>query len=80
MVGSFIPFARKKAERLQKKDPRRSIEERYRGREQYLQRITTAALQLSSEGYLLEADIPRIVSTAAARWDYLNAETSSLLN
>lgn len=78
MVGSFIPFARTKAERLQKKDPRRSIEERYRGREQYLQRISAAALQLSSEGYLLEADIPRIVATAAARWDYVSAATPIL--
>lgn len=80
MVGAFIPFARTKDERVQKKDPRLSVEERYVSRQEYLEKITAAARQLSSGRYLLEADIPKIVATAAARWDYLKAVASRLSN
>ncbi len=72
MVGSFIPFARTKDERLKQKDPRRSIGERYRSQQGYLERISWAAQKLSEEGYLLEVDVPKLVEIAAARWAYLN--------
>ena len=36
MIGSFIPYAKTKAERTRTQDPRPSIEERYTGREDYL--------------------------------------------
>jgi hypothetical protein len=36
MVGSYIPFARTKAEREKKGDPRPSVEERYQSREEYM--------------------------------------------
>jgi hypothetical protein len=39
LLGSFIPFAPTRAVRESAGDPRRSIEERYRGREQYLQQV-----------------------------------------
>ncbi len=70
MQGSFIPLARTKAEREQSGDPRRSVEERYRGRNQYLAEITKAANELAAKGYLLKNDIPRIVEQAGTRWDY----------
>ena len=73
MQGSFIPFFRTKAERELHNDPRLSIEERYSGRVQYLEKIEGAARNLVSSGYLLEADVPRIVGHSATEWDYLNA-------
>jgi hypothetical protein len=72
MQGSFIPFSRTKAERELHHDPRPSIEERYSGRAQYLEKIEGAARNLASSGYLLEADVPRIVEHSAKEWDYLN--------
>lgn len=71
MAGSWLPFARTRAERQQRGDPRRSIEERYRSRDDYLARVSECARELAREGYLLERDIPRIVEEAARRWDYL---------
>ena len=71
MQGSFIPLARTKAERDQAGDPRRSVEERYRSRDQYLAEITKAANDLVAKGYLLKTDVPRIVAQAGTRWDYV---------
>jgi hypothetical protein len=71
MVGSFIPFARTQAERLKLHDPRPSIEERYANRLEYLERVKATAHRLVREGYLLESDIPSIVTGAGDKWDYL---------
>jgi len=73
MQGSFIPFSRTKAERELRHDPRASIEERYSGRAQYLEKVTGAARSLAAGGYLLETDVPRVVEHSATEWDYLNA-------
>jgi hypothetical protein len=71
MQGSFIPLARTRADREKSGDPRRSVEERYRGRDQYLAEIAKAANDLVTKGYLLKADVPRIVAQAGTRWDYV---------
>jgi hypothetical protein len=70
MQGSMIPFARTAAEREQKKDPRPSIEERYKSREEFLDRVTVAAKDLVKSGYLLERDVPKLVEHSAAECDY----------
>ena len=67
----FIPFARSKAERLKQGDPRPSIEERYPSRQEYLAKVKAAAHGLEREGYLLESDIPAILTKAGNEWDYL---------
>jgi hypothetical protein len=72
MQGSFIPFFRTKAERELRRDPRPSLEERYSGRAQYLEKIEAAARGLAGHGYLLEADVSDIVEHSATEWDYLN--------
>jgi len=73
MVGSWIPFSFTKAQREAKKDPRPSIEERYKGREDYLAKIRASADGLAAAGYLLSADIEKIVARSAQEWDYLAA-------
>ena len=69
MIGSFIPYAKTKAERTRTQDPRPSIEERYTGREDYLSKVKDAADGLVRRRFLLEADVPRVVEAAGARWD-----------
>jgi hypothetical protein len=71
MAGTFLPFARTRAEREQKRDPRPSIEERYKSREEYLERVAAAARRLVNDRYLLERDVQPVVDQAAKRWDYL---------
>jgi len=71
MAGSFLPFARTKAEREKDLDPRPSIQERYNSREAYLQKVAAAAGDLARAGYLLQQDVPRLLERAARQWDYL---------
>jgi len=72
MQGSWIPFARTKAERAKTGDPRLSMEERYAGREDYLAKFEAAAKSLVGAGYLLASDVPKLVERGAAEWDYLH--------
>ena len=70
LTGSYIPFARTKAEREAKSDPRPSIEERYNGKDDYLARIRAAALALVKSGFMLEEDVEGSVQRAARHWDW----------
>ena len=65
--GSFMPFARTRAEREANGDPRRSIEERYASHEDYVRQVTEAAQALLADGFLLEEDAVRYVDAAKAR-------------
>ncbi len=71
MVGSYIPFARTKVERLARHDPRLSVEERYHSRDGYLKQVEGAAQQLAASGYLLKQDVPKLVERGQAEWDRL---------
>ncbi|OLC16691.1 MAG: hypothetical protein AUH29_04325 [Candidatus Rokubacteria bacterium 13_1_40CM_69_27] len=64
--GSFVPFAKGKAEREAKADPRRSIEERYRDKADYVAKVRQAAATLQRDGDLLAEDAQRIVDQATA--------------
>ena len=64
--GAFLPFAKTKAEREAAKDPRPSLEERYREPAEYAEKVRQAAIKLEQEGYLLPEDVRRIVERAAA--------------
>jgi hypothetical protein len=71
MIGSYIPFAQTKAERKKKGDPRRSIEERYKSRKDYLEKVEAAARRLVQDGYLLRRDVRKVVERSSAQWDHL---------
>ena len=69
MQGSTLPFPATHAERERTGDPRRSIEERYRDRDDYLARVRTAATELARQRYILEDDVELTVASAAERYD-----------
>jgi hypothetical protein len=71
MVGSWIPFPVNQAERENRKDPRLSIEERYRNKREFLEQITAAAQKLEKQGFLLDRDIVKLRDRAAEEWDYV---------
>jgi hypothetical protein len=77
MQGSFIPLAKTRADRERLNDPRKAVDERYQSREQYLALITKAADDLVSKGYLLKADVARIVEQAGTRWDYVTGRAGT---
>jgi len=69
MVGSFIPLAATKAAREKNADPRLSLEERYAGKQDYLDKVQSGARGLAGQGYLLERDIPAVIERASAEWE-----------
>ena len=72
LLGSYIPFARTRAERDAKGDPRPSIEERYTGKDDYLSRIRAAAVALVKSGFMLEEDVDVAVQRAERHWQWAN--------
>jgi hypothetical protein len=66
LVGSFSPFAARKAERERAGDARPSIEERYRSRDDYANRVRVAAQDLVARGLLLAEDAAVIIQDAAS--------------
>jgi hypothetical protein len=77
LLGSYIPFARSKAEREARKDPRPSIEERYASRQAYQEAIDKSAAALVKEGYLLADDVPAVVKRAMDHWEFATHETQN---
>ena len=79
--GSYIPFAKTRAEREHAHDPRPSVEERYPDRADYTRRVEEAANTLVQQGYLLQEDVKPIVEDAAKHWDWtMSAKTSQAAN
>jgi len=70
LLGSYVPFARTKAARQANGDPRLSVEERYRGADDYLERIRTAAMDLIRRRYALAEDLDAIVERAKTHWSF----------
>jgi hypothetical protein len=63
--GSFIPFARSRAEREAADDPRDSLDMRYGSRAVYVAKVRAAAAALVAERLLLPADAEAFVAAAA---------------
>jgi len=63
-AGMYLPFAKTKAERLAKGDPRLSLEERYPDHATYVREVSAAAADLQRQGFLLHEDAERYVKAA----------------
>jgi hypothetical protein len=70
LIGSYMPLADTRREREAQRDPRPSIEERYRSRNQYQQRVDAAIADLIKGRYLLDIDAASLRERAAAHWEY----------
>jgi hypothetical protein len=66
LIGSYSAFAKTKAAREAAGDARLSIAERYRNRDDYLNRIRVAVQELLKAGFLLPDDAAVITQAAAA--------------
>jgi len=78
LIGSFQTFPLTKEQRAAARDPRASIEERYKGREDYLARIHAAALKLVERKFLRPEDIPGVEKESAVYWDALTSSVGSV--
>jgi hypothetical protein len=64
LSGSFIPFAKTKAERLASGDPRKSLQERYKNHEGFVDAVEKAARELVHERFLLKEDANTFIQAA----------------
>jgi len=69
-IGSYIPFPRTRADRERTKDPRPSIEERYRNREEYIGRVAVAAVELVEQRFVLPEDVADLLQHARRHYDW----------
>lgn len=65
-AGGFIPFARTKAERLAKHDPRLSLSERYHDHAGFVAAVRKAVAKQKAAGWLLAVDGDRLIAQADA--------------
>lgn len=77
LLGSYIPLAKTRAERELNHDPRPSIAERYKGRDDYLQRIRSAADALVKDRFLLADDVDNVVQRATRHWEWATGATQT---
>jgi hypothetical protein len=69
-IGSYIPFARTRADRERARDPRPSIEERYKNRDEYVDKFKAATLDLVARGYVLAEDVDGLLEHARDHYDW----------
>jgi len=66
--GSYIPFSKTAADRQKSGDPRKSIEERYAGREDYMARYTRAVDDLVKQRWILPEDRGALLQHGSDEW------------
>jgi len=66
---SYIPFPKTAADRQKQRDPRKSIAERYTGREDYLSVYGRALDELVKQHWILEEDRAALLHRAEQEWD-----------
>lgn len=64
IVGSYLPFAATKEERIAQADDRSSLGERYASGDDYVRQVERAASDLLRQGFLLEEDVERYIEAA----------------
>ncbi len=69
--GSFIAFPKTAAARKESGDPRKSIAERYAGREDYLKKFAAATDDLIKQRWILLEDRAALLERGAKEWDLL---------
>jgi len=74
LLGSYIPFAPTTSARRANRDPRVSLDVRYRGLDDYLQRIRRSAMDLIRRRYLLAEDLDGILERARQHWSFATRE------
>jgi hypothetical protein len=67
--ASYLPFAKTAEERAKIGDPRKSVAERYSGREDYLARYAKALEELVKERWILEEDRGAVLRRGEQEWD-----------
>ena len=65
---SYIAFPKTAADRLRTSDPRKSVEERYRGKEDYMMQFTKATEELVKQRWILPEDRESVLHHGEQEW------------
>jgi Alpha/beta hydrolase domain len=68
LLGSAVPLAHTKAEREARRDPRKSVEERYSSRDGYLASARQVEEALVKDRLLLADDLPQVMKRVEEQW------------
>ena len=74
--GSFLPFARTRAERLAAADPRPALEERYPTIDIYMAAVEAAINDLTARGLILPGESDRLTEEARRNFEAAHASVS----
>jgi hypothetical protein len=66
--GSYLPFPKTAAERQKAGDPRKSVEERYAGRQAYMNEYTKAIDALEKQHWILPEDREALRERGEMEW------------
>ena len=66
--GSYLPFPKTAAEREKRGDPRKSVAERYSGRDDYMTQYTRAVNELVKERWILPEDRAAMLQRGEKEW------------
>jgi hypothetical protein len=69
LLGSFEPLAKTRAERERDGDSRKSIEELYTNRKDYLNHVERSAAELVRQRFMLAGDVAGVLRRAGQMWD-----------
>jgi hypothetical protein len=66
LTGSYLPFAKTRADRVASGDPRLSLEERYSDKDGFVRAVELASQELVRKRFLLQEDADRFIAAAKA--------------
>jgi len=78
LAGWTLPFPATCTDRVNRNDPRPSIEERYHTKKDYLDQITNASRSLVNQRYILEEDLSFILKLAERKYDLFSTPDPGL--
>jgi len=70
-AGRIWPIPHTEDGRIRTNDPRRSIQERYPKKSDYLAKVATSILELKHQGFLLDEDVTILLNQAALQSDWV---------
>jgi len=73
LSGAWLPFCKDRQERISRADSRKSLEELYKGRGDYLDRLRRYAEKLVDQSLMFPEDIDLVVEQGGAMYDYVSS-------
>ncbi|MFC1613975.1 alpha/beta hydrolase domain-containing protein [Gemmatimonadota bacterium] len=72
LSGAWLPFSSDRKERLTRGDSRKSVAERYKRKDIYIERFRSYAESLTARGLMYEEDLEALLEQSSAMFDYVS--------